>query len=87
MFYIIVLIAIGLWYWSLCRGRLAVRAFIYLSVLSRTGSEDSANAEALSLGFFAATDYVELATAYANMCYNGSQLSMIADARKSGYRG
>lgn len=87
MFYFVIVIALGFWYWTLHRGRLAVRAFIYLSVLSRTGSEDAANAEALSLGFFAATDYVELATAYANTCCSGSQLSMIAAARKSGYRG
>ena len=87
MTYLIILLLLALWGWIFHRGRLAVRAYVYLGVLSRTGSQDTANVEALSFGFMAAMDYAADATAFANSCFNGSQLGIITAARKAGFRG
>lgn len=81
------ILAAGIWYWTLRRGRLAVQASVFLSVLHMEGSIESANRRACAIGYLEATQYVAKTKALVKEAYGGKQLRMIAEARTCGFAG
>lgn len=83
----LIVIAIGLWYWSLRRGKLAVKALLYLYAIQDGQTPAEANRHVRT---FTAHDLNVLAPgvkSYVQELYGGSQLAMIAKARKQGFVG
>ena len=79
--------AIPFHYYSMSRGRLAVRAFVYLGLLSRGDRPERANEKALSVDFHAASEMAPHALEFVNEFYGGKQLPMISNARINGFKG
>ena len=85
---IIIIGAFALWFYTLYRGRLFVRAFMFIFGVTEGGmDEDSANYMAQNIGYLQATEFAPRAKHYAKMKYGGKQLPVIADARAKGFRG
>ncbi|MCH2546756.1 MAG: hypothetical protein MK052_03985 [Alphaproteobacteria bacterium] len=83
----LILIAIGLWYWTLKRGMLTVKAFMYLDLLTKSRTPEEANQfvstmTAEETGILAPT-VKQIVQQY----YGGKQLALIAQARNEGFTG
>lgn len=85
LFWVIV-IAAAFWYFMMLRGRKAVRAFVFLSEIIEDKSEDEANITASRIDFFAASKVKHQMLNFVNTVYGGSQLTMISQARASGFK-
>ena len=81
----IILCAGGVWFYTLYRGRLFVRAYMFLIGLEDGMDVDAANCFARSIGYLKATEYVPQAKFFANSLFNGRQLPVIALARAKGF--
>lgn len=84
---IIVIGAIALWFYTLHRGRLFVRAYMYLMFLMGGESPETANAKVQDVGYFSASKFAPLAKDFAAEFTEGKQLPVIAEARNKGFRG
>jgi hypothetical protein len=84
---IILIIAIALWYWTLRRGRLTVRAFMYLGMLTQGASPMEANDKVFRVGYFKASEFAPVAKSFVREYFEGKQLKMIAEARARGFVG
>lgn len=84
---IVFLIGFALWYWTLRRGRLSVRAFMYLSARHNGATVAEANYEAMRLGYQDAADLVHDVKKAVGVGFGGRQLPMIAMARSDGFLG
>lgn len=84
--FLVIVIALAFWYFMMLRGRKAVRAFIFLSEIIEDKSEDEANITASRIDFFAASKAQHQMSSFVNTVYGGSQLTMISQARASGFR-
>ena len=82
----VVVIAAAFWYFMMLRGRKAVRAFVFLSEIIEDKSEDEANITASRIDFFAASKVKHQMSNFVNTVYGGSQLTMISQARASGFK-
>lgn len=88
LFILIAVMAVcAVWYYSMLRGRLTVRASTYLMLISEGNSEDHANKIALAVDLFAANQLKNGAMYHVNEVYGGRQLALIADARLQGFKG
>lgn len=83
---VILFVVVGIWYFTLCRGRKTARAYIYLLEIGNGSSEFEANLVASRLDFFAASKLMNEAMQFVNLVYNGSQLTMISEARLAGFK-
>lgn len=86
-FIVLVIGLVALWMYAGSRGRLTVRAFIYLSELSAGRAEEEANKTALSVDSNAASKFSSVTRNYVKMFYGGKQLDLISEARLKGFRG
>lgn len=84
---IIVIGALALWFYTLHRGRLFVRAYMFLLGMDEGMNEESANYMARNLGYMKATEFAPRAKHYASQRYGGKQLPVIAEARAKGFQG
>ena len=83
---VIVAAVIGLFIFSMNRGKKAVRAYIYLAARSDGASEQDANHIALRVDTRRASQLNGAMREFVNRCYSGQQLAMISDARLYGFR-
>lgn len=78
----------GLWFYTLYRGRLFVRAYMYLEGVNEFDmDENAANYMAQNIGYGKATMFAPRAKHYAQSQYGGKQLPIIAEARAKGFLG
>ncbi|NBX03457.1 MAG: hypothetical protein EB059_10760 [Alphaproteobacteria bacterium] len=84
--FLLIVIA-ALWYWTLRRGRLTVRAFMYLGLHSQGISPMEANGRVFKMGYYDAAESAPIAKSFVREYFNGKQLKMIAEARKRGFVG
>lgn len=75
----------GAWYYAILRGRLTVRAYMYLCFLADGQSEGDANRLVHGIDILAASRLQDSAKRYADNVFGGSQLSMISTARLQGF--
>ncbi len=85
--WVVVGIAVGAWYWTLRRGLLTVRAFMYLGMLSAGISPVEANYRVFKVGYLAGSSVAPAAKSFVREYYGGKQLAMIAEARRQGFVG
>lgn len=78
---------IGLFIFSISRGKKAVQAYVYLAARSEGASEGAANQVASRIDSHAAGGLNDAMLTFAKHCYNGKQLAMISAARLDGFRG
>ena len=87
-FIFFIVLAIGAaWYYAGLRGKLTVRAFVYVSEVAAGRTEWEANKTALSLDYNAASKCSGIAMNYVNTIHGGRQLDLISEARLLGFRG
>ena len=85
---IIIVGALALWFYTLHRGRLFVRAYMFIMGMTEHGmDESSANYLAQDIGYMKATEFAPRAKEYAKRLHGGKQLPVIAEARAKGFRG
>jgi len=84
---VLIIMAIGAWYWTLRRGLLTVRAFMYLGLLTQELSPMQANDRVFQIGYFDASSYAPAAKSFVREYFRGKQLPMIAEARNRGFVG
>ncbi|MCY1298732.1 hypothetical protein D9M69_489830 [compost metagenome] len=82
---VVVAAAIGLFIFSMSRGKKAVRAYVYLAARSDGASEADANSIASRIDTHRASQLNGAMREFAHHCYNGKQLAMISDARLDGF--
>lgn len=78
---------VGLWFFTLYRGRLFVRAYMYLMMLEEFGDLEKANECAMMLGYKDAARIAPSAKGFARQFFGGKQLPVMAEARRRGFRG
>lgn len=83
---IFVIFAACLFAFSVSRGKKAVRAYIYLVARGEGATEGEANGLALRIDTHRAGQLNLAMAEFVKMCYGGSQLTMISDARIDGFR-
>ncbi len=83
---VIVMAAIGLFIFSMNRGKKAVRAYVYLAARNDGASEQDANDIALRIDTHRAGQLNGTMREFVKRCYGGQQLAMISDARLDGFR-
>lgn len=79
--------AVALWAYTLYRGRLFVRACMYLTYVIGGMSPEKANAKVMQVGYFDAAKLAPGAKQFAAEVTNGKQLPVIAAARAKGFKG
>ncbi len=84
---VLLVFMVALWYWTLRRGLLTVRAFMYLGMLTQGASPMQANDHAFKVGILTASGYAPVAKSFVREYFAGKQLGMIAEARKRGFVG
>lgn len=84
---LIILAIAGLWYFSMIRGRLSVRAAAYLLALENGASPQEANRFALSIDMYEAAKRKNEVMYCVQQVYGGSQLALISEARLMGFIG
>jgi hypothetical protein len=84
---VLICLAVALWYWTLRRGRLTVRAFMYLGMLTQGASPMEANDKVFRVGYYQAAEFAPVAKSFVREYFEGKQLRMIAEARKRGFVG
>lgn len=77
----------ALWYWTLRRGLLTVRAFVYLGMLTQGMSPMQANDHVFRIWYFDAASYAPAVKSFLREYFGGRQLPMIAEARRQGFVG
>lgn len=85
--FLAIILAGGAWYYAGQRGKLMVRAFIYISELAAGRTQAEANMTALSLDYNAASRFATIAKNYVDLAHNGRQLDLISEARLQGFKG
>lgn len=73
----------GLWWLSISRASLAVRAYVYLAEVNGGNTAEEANLIAARIDTHAASSLAPSAMEYARM--TGGQLAMISQARQRGF--
>lgn len=87
-FILFIVLAIGAaWFYAGLRGKLTVRAFVYVSERAAGRTEMEANKTAMSLDHNAASRFSGMAMNYVNSIHGGRQLDLISEARLLGFRG
>jgi hypothetical protein len=84
---VLIFTAIALWYWTLRRGLLTVRSFMYLGMLTKGIDPMIANLEVHKIRYLDAGSIAPAAKYFVQQHYEGKQLAMIADARNQGFVG
>lgn len=83
----VLIVGFGIWYWTLRRGRLSVRAYVYLRARQDGATVAEANYAALRLGYHEAAALAPMAKMNVETTFGGRQLPMIAMAREDGFLG
>ena len=84
---VVIAVVIGLFVFSMSRGKKAVRAYVYLLSRSDGASEAEANLDASRIDTHRAGQLNDAMLMFNRQCYNGKQLAMISDARLDGFHG
>ncbi|MCD8566376.1 MAG: hypothetical protein LRY36_00290 [Alphaproteobacteria bacterium] len=84
---IVILSAAAFWFYTIHRGRLFVRAYMYLLCLIGDDTPEQANAVVMNIGYFEAAKFARRAKQFAADFYEGKQLPVIAEARARGFEG
>lgn len=79
-------VVVGLFIFSINRGKKAVRAYVYLASRSEGASEYEANDFVSRIDTNSASKLNEAMLTFAKHCYGGRQLKMISAARLDGFR-
>ncbi len=79
--------AVGFWFFTLYRGRLFVRSYMYLMYLECGDTVEFANDKVLNAGFLKASEFAQMAKAFSIEAYNGKRLPVIQEARTKGFLG
>jgi len=84
---ILLMAMFALWYCTLRRGLLTVRAFMFLGVLTQGASPMQANEHAFKVSYLTASEYAPVVKSFVHEYFRGKQLPMIAQARARGFVG
>jgi hypothetical protein len=86
IFFLLAVAAVALIFYSMQRGKKAVRAFIYLAAMEKGATEHEANVMASRLDLHAASNLNDQMRQFVQLVYGDSQLAMISAARRAGFR-
>ncbi|MES2018750.1 MAG: hypothetical protein V4484_19845 [Pseudomonadota bacterium] len=84
--FIFIAAAVGFYLFATNRGRKAVRAYAYLAARSDGASQAEANDLANRIDTYRAAQMNDAMGEFVKLAFNGSQLSMISEARIDGFR-
>lgn len=87
VFFIMLFAVCTIWYYSIQRGRLVVRAAAYIIGLAEGSSPEDANSFASSIDTFSASKRKQEVMSFVHAAYGGSQLALISEARPLGFIG
>ena len=82
---LIIVAVVGLFIFTMSRGKKAVRAYVYLAARSDGATEEDANNMALRIDTHRASQLNSAMREFTHHCYGGKQLAMISDARLDGF--